>query len=56
MAAGSDGLFPKNTEQLLNCHFNGNVAALARFLAVNRYSVLAWKVVCTDRLCCHWPI
>jgi hypothetical protein len=43
MAAGSDSAFPKNVEQLLNCHFNGNVAALARFLAVNRYSVLAWK-------------
>jgi len=35
--------FPKNMERLLNCHFAGNVAALARFLEVNRYSVLAWK-------------
>jgi hypothetical protein len=43
MAAASASAFPKNMERLLNCHFNGNVAALARFLAVNRYSVLAWK-------------
>jgi len=35
--------FPKNIEQLLNSHFAGNTAALARFLKVNRYSVLAWK-------------
>ncbi len=43
MAAASASAFPKNLEQLLNCHFNGNTAALARFLAVNRYSVPAWK-------------
>jgi hypothetical protein len=43
MAAASASAFPNNIERLLNCHFNGNVAALARFLAVNRYSVLAWK-------------
>jgi hypothetical protein len=43
MAAVSASAFPKNIEQLLNYHFNGNVAALARFLAVNRSSVLAWK-------------
>jgi DNA-binding transcriptional regulator YhcF (GntR family) len=43
MAAARASAFPINIERLLNCHFNGNVAALARFLAVNRYSVLAWK-------------
>ena len=35
--------FPQNMERLLHGHFAGNVAALARFLAVNRYSVLTWK-------------
>jgi hypothetical protein len=39
MAVASASAFPENMEQLLNCHFNGNVAALSRFLAVNRYSV-----------------
>jgi len=35
--------FAKNMDRLLHAHFGGNVAALARFLAINRYSVLAWK-------------
>jgi len=43
LVSASASAFPKNMELLLNCHFDGNVAALARFLAVNRYSILAWK-------------
>jgi DNA-binding transcriptional regulator YhcF (GntR family) len=36
-------VFPNNIGRLLHSHFAGNVAALARFLNVHRYSVLAWK-------------
>ena len=43
LESASASAFPQNMERLLNCHFAGNVAALARFLAVNRYSVLAGK-------------
>lgn len=34
--------FPANIRQLLDGHFGGNVAALARFLMINRYTVIAW--------------
>jgi hypothetical protein len=42
VARGSSG-FPKNVELLRRCRFGGSVAALSRFLAVNRYTVLGWE-------------
>jgi hypothetical protein len=32
----ASSVFPKNVEVLLKGHFDGNAAALARFLRVNR--------------------
>jgi hypothetical protein len=43
LAAAGSSLFPKNTQLLVESHFEGNVQALARFLGVNRYTVVAWK-------------
>jgi transcriptional regulator with XRE-family HTH domain len=36
-------VFPKNIEFILNHFFKGNIQALARYLGINRSSVIAWK-------------
>lgn len=43
MAASRESDFPQNIELLLHRFFGGNVAALARFLKIDRYTILAWK-------------
>jgi hypothetical protein len=43
LAACNESVFPQNTELLLHRFFGGNVAALARFLKINKYTILAWK-------------
>ncbi len=43
LAARGSTAFPKNVELLRECHFGGNVAALSRFLALNRYTILGWE-------------
>lgn len=43
LAACDESAFPQNIELLLQRLFSGNVAALARFLKINRYTILAWK-------------
>ena len=35
--------FPKNIEMILNHLFKNNIQALARYLGINRSSVIAWK-------------
>jgi hypothetical protein len=40
---GITSFFAKNIALLLQSHFGGNIADLARYLEVNRYSVIAWK-------------
>jgi DNA-binding transcriptional regulator YhcF (GntR family) len=40
---GGTSILARNIEVLLQSDFAGNIAALARFLSVNRYSVIAWK-------------
>jgi DNA-binding XRE family transcriptional regulator len=43
LVARRSSLFPKSIQLLLESHFEGNVQALARFLGVNRYTIIAWK-------------
>jgi len=43
LVARGSSAFPKNVELLRRCRFGGSVAALSRFLAVNRYTVLGWE-------------
>jgi hypothetical protein len=35
--------FPKNIETLLTCFSRGNIQAFARYLRVNRSSIIGWK-------------
>jgi len=42
MLAGTSTSFAKNIRQLVASHFSGNIAALARFLHVHRYSIISW--------------
>ena len=43
LPAVESSLFPHNIQLLLQHCFAGNVAALSRFLKVNRYTIIAWK-------------
>jgi len=43
LKTASAGTFSENLKRLLRDHFSGNAAQLARFLAVHRYSVIAWR-------------
>jgi hypothetical protein len=38
-----ESFFPQNIDLLVHRFFGGNVAALARFLKVNRYTIIAWR-------------
>ena len=43
LTATKVSMFPDNIQLLLEKLFGGNVAALSRFLKVNRYTIIAWK-------------
>lgn len=43
LAATKESGFPGNIQLLVEQLFGGNVAALSRFLKVNRYTIIAWK-------------
>jgi TniQ protein len=43
LTACTESVFPQNVDLLLHRFFGGNVAALARFLKMNRYTIIAWK-------------
>jgi hypothetical protein len=43
LAATKESCFPGNIQLLVEQLFDGNVAALSRFLKVNRYTIIAWK-------------
>jgi DNA-binding XRE family transcriptional regulator len=43
LAITGSSRFPKNVALLRQCHFDGNFAALARFLDVNRYTIMGWE-------------
>lgn len=43
VATCGESVFPQSIDLLLHRFFDGNVAALARFLQMNRYTIIAWK-------------
>ncbi|HWD93696.1 MAG TPA: TniQ family protein [Verrucomicrobiae bacterium] len=43
LTASGESVFPQNIDLLVRRFFGGNVAALARFLKVNRYTIIGWR-------------